>query len=138
MDKQSKEKILSKIKYLKEKISEIIKLIEQERLENNSEDRVILQHLEDKKELLTKKIDSLQENLAQLDESDFQQKSFTLKHKGRKKEFTIVLPSLTNPGKGYISMNSPLAQALDGKQKGEKIKVTTPFGEQEFLILESR
>jgi len=60
-----------------------------------------------------------------------------LKNKKLNKElnYTIVPHLETNIKEGRISVNSPVAQALIGKEIGDVVKVTTPNGELELEIL---
>ena len=58
-----------------------------------------------------------------------------VKINGKEKEYTVVGPQEADPAKGYISNESPLGEALLGKSKGDKIKVTTPAGEQIYEIV---
>ncbi len=50
--------------------------------------------------------------------------------------YTIVPHIEVNLKEGKISVNSPVAQALIGKAKGNVVKVNTPSGELEFEILD--
>lgn len=50
--------------------------------------------------------------------------------------YTIVPHIEVNLKEGKISVNSPVAQALIGKAKGETVKVNTPSGEMQFEILD--
>lgn len=50
--------------------------------------------------------------------------------------YKIVGPYEADPGNGSISINSPLAKALIGKEIGEEVKVQTPAGLRKFEILE--
>ena len=61
-----------------------------------------------------------------------------LKDKKNNKEltYTIVPHIETNVKEGKISVNSPVAQSLIGKAKGESVKVATPKGELELEILD--
>ncbi len=52
--------------------------------------------------------------------------------------YRIVGKDEIDPGKGYISWISPLANAVRGKMVGDMVKVTTPKGEEEFEVLEVR
>lgn len=52
--------------------------------------------------------------------------------------YQLVGPYETDPDHGRISVNSPIGQALIGRQKGDEVKVRTPRGVQEFEILEIR
>lgn len=51
------------------------------------------------------------------------------------KEFIIVSFNEADPSSGKISNESPLGLALQGRKRGDKIKVKTPKGEIEFEIL---
>lgn len=49
-------------------------------------------------------------------------------------EYTIVGAYESNPSKGLISFNSPLAKQLMGKKSGEEVKVSLPSGLKEYEI----
>lgn len=49
--------------------------------------------------------------------------------------YRIVGPTETNPRGGLISYESPLGQALIGKQAGEEIEVVAPIGLLNFQII---
>jgi transcription elongation factor GreA len=51
-------------------------------------------------------------------------------------DLQIVSFAEADPAQRKISDQSPLAQALMGKKKGDKILVTAPNGEMEYQILE--
>ncbi len=57
---------------------------------------------------------------------------------GSRKTFRILGPHETNPGKGFISFQSPLGAALLGHALSDKINVATPQGVKEYTILEVR
>jgi len=48
--------------------------------------------------------------------------------------YTIVGGCESNPDRGLISFNSPLAKQLLGKEEGDEVKVKLPGGEKEFEI----
>jgi transcription elongation factor GreA len=50
--------------------------------------------------------------------------------------YQVLGPYESEPENGRISVNSPLGQALIGKEVGDEIRVKTPGGVQEFEILE--
>ena len=50
--------------------------------------------------------------------------------------YRIVGPDEIDPGRGYISIDSPLAQALLRHTVGDVVRVRLPAGETEFEILD--
>ncbi|WP_243371460.1 transcription elongation factor GreB [Geotalea sp. SG265] len=50
--------------------------------------------------------------------------------------YRIVGPDEFDPGRGYISVDSPMAKALLGKQEGDEVVVKRPAGVASFTILE--
>lgn len=50
--------------------------------------------------------------------------------------YRIVGPYEADPSNGSISINSPIARALIGREVGEEVKVQTPSGIKRFEILE--
>ena len=51
-------------------------------------------------------------------------------------EYTIVSETEANLKEGKMAVNSPIAQALMGKKKGDDVEVTIPAGKVIFKILE--
>lgn len=51
-------------------------------------------------------------------------------------DFCIVGSNEADPLGGKISNESPIGQALMGKSAGEKVKVSTPAGEKEYIVVE--
>lgn len=51
-------------------------------------------------------------------------------------EYTIVGSNEAFPQKGFISNESPLAQAFLNHKKGERVEVKTPAGITDYLIVE--
>ena len=52
--------------------------------------------------------------------------------------FTIVGSAEAEPGKGRISLESPVGKALLGKHVGDDVSVVTPGGATKMLIVEVR
>lgn len=50
--------------------------------------------------------------------------------------YRIVGPYEADPSNGSISVNSPLARALIGKEVGDEVQVKTPSGIKKFEILD--
>ena len=55
---------------------------------------------------------------------------------GEESEYTIVGMIESNLDKGLISVGSPLARQLMGKEEGDEVVVQLPSGQQEFEVLE--
>lgn len=53
---------------------------------------------------------------------------------GEEEEYTIVGSAEADPFSGKISNDSPIAQALLGKKKGEKVTINTPGGTFDVTI----
>ncbi|NPA65933.1 MAG: transcription elongation factor GreA [Epsilonproteobacteria bacterium] len=50
--------------------------------------------------------------------------------------YTIVGGCESNPDKGLISFNSPLAKQLLGKEEGDEVKVKLPGGVKEYEVID--
>lgn len=57
---------------------------------------------------------------------------------GEEEEYAIVGSTESDPLKGKISNDSPMAQSLLGKHVGDEVVVQTPSGEMRFKILDVR
>ena len=55
---------------------------------------------------------------------------------GETRRYRIVGADETSAQKGWISIDSPMAQALLGKRRGDSVTVSLPEGEAEFDLLE--
>ena len=53
---------------------------------------------------------------------------------GQQRTYRIVGPDETSAGKGWISIDSPMAKALIGKSPGDQVQVTLPEGRVELEI----
>lgn len=53
-------------------------------------------------------------------------------------QYQIVGPDEADIASGLLSINSPVARALIGKEKGDTVEVTTPGGVRYFEILDVR
>jgi transcription elongation factor GreA len=50
--------------------------------------------------------------------------------------FEIVFPEEVDPGRGHISLSSPLGQALMNKSVGDEAVVQTPRGQRTYQVVE--
>lgn len=55
--------------------------------------------------------------------------------KDKKLRYTIVGSVESNPQKGLISFNSPLAKAFLGKTEGDEVSIKLPTGEVDYEVL---
>jgi transcription elongation factor GreA len=49
--------------------------------------------------------------------------------------YQLVGPDESEPENGFISVTSPLGRALLGKEEGDEVRVQTPGGLREFIVL---
>lgn len=54
---------------------------------------------------------------------------------GEEKTYTLVGPYESAPEKNRISVATPIGQALLGREEGDEVRVKTPKGIQEYLIV---
>ncbi|MBI3798548.1 MAG: transcription elongation factor GreA [Deltaproteobacteria bacterium] len=54
---------------------------------------------------------------------------------GEVTEYQIVFPEEVDPAAGYISLHSPLGQALLHKEIGDEVEVVTPQGKRYYQII---
>lgn len=59
----------------------------------------------------------------------------TIKNGEKKRTYTIVGSNEANPSEGKISNETPIAISFLGHKVNDKVKVKTPRGEVEYLIL---
>ena len=55
---------------------------------------------------------------------------------GCEEEYTIVGSAEADPLEGLISNDSPIAKALIGHKKGDEVKINTPGGIMNVVILD--
>lgn len=55
---------------------------------------------------------------------------------GTARSYRIVGPDETNPEKGWISIESPVAKALLGKEEGDEVTLRTPSGESILELIQ--
>lgn len=136
MENNLKQIIKDRIQNLKSQIEKIISTIEVEKEDNNGFDVVLLQQLNEKKDILIDEINELRQSLSELySKNNAIGKSFALEINGTRKEISIVSPSLADPINGFISSQSPLAISLINDRKGDTVEVSTPVGMQTYKIL---
>ena len=53
---------------------------------------------------------------------------------GKRQTYRLVGPAEADPSEGRISHESPVGQALLGKKRGDKVRVSVPAGKMEMTI----
>ena len=53
---------------------------------------------------------------------------------GKRQTYRLVGPAEADPSEGRISYESPVGQALLGKKRGDKVRVSVPAGKMELTI----
>lgn len=103
----------------------------------------------EKQELIVKKIAEVENKIAQaqvIDPSQFNHKKVVFGAKvrlsdvdsGDEVSYQIVGGDESNIREGKISIESPIAKSLIGREIGDVVRVTTPRGSREFEVLEIR
>jgi transcription elongation factor GreA len=54
---------------------------------------------------------------------------------GKAVKFTVVERQESDPSRGWISSEAPIAQAVIGKQVGDEVVVPTPHAERHYQIV---
>lgn len=55
---------------------------------------------------------------------------------GNEVRYEIVMNDESNPEMGFISIGSPVAKSIIGKEEGDEVEVITPSGKKRFEIME--
>ena len=95
--------------------------------------------------MLEMRINKLETDLSKariIDESQINAKSVQILSKvtlknlvtGKSVEYTLVSESEADLREGKLSIGTPIAKAILGKKRGDKVKVSVPAGELEFEI----
>ena len=135
MNTQSNKILTKKIEALRKELIKLSEQIENEREESN-EENPSLQELLDKKEILLGEIEELEnpdETIAGSSPEEIGH-VYTVLIGRAEKSLRIVIPAEADPSKGLISSQSPIAQALAGKNTGDKVAVETPAGKTIYKI----
>jgi transcription elongation factor GreA len=54
---------------------------------------------------------------------------------GSEASYSIVAPGQSNPSKGHLSTDSPIARAIGGSAAGDIVVVSLPRGQRQLRIL---
>jgi transcription elongation factor GreA len=69
------------------------------------------------------------------DRAGFGSTVHVVENNGEKLVFQLVMPEDADATKGLISTTSPIGRAIQNREPGDSIKVTTPGGTREFEIV---
>lgn len=137
-------KIEEQLKALDDKYDLLTKQIRNELDEYVAVENSSYENLIEHRTLIAKQIQRLQEQIRQ---------RISLSHKNSKKEADVGSRVLlenhkdckmlslvgdhlaVNPAQGFISITSPLGNAILGKKAGEKVEITTPSGKLHYTLI---
>ncbi len=145
ISKEAFEKIKLELENLKEKRKEISERLKKSASYGDLSENSEYQQAREDKELLEKKILEIEGKLKNFKikkgGTHYNKKSepySKIKVKRRKEvlNFVLVSPEEINLAEGKISYDSPLGRELLGREKGDKIEVSTPGGKEVYEILE--
>jgi transcription elongation factor GreA len=57
---------------------------------------------------------------------------------GEERTYTLVGPYESAPEKGLLSIATPIGKALIGREEGDEVRVNTPKGPQDYVIVSVR
>jgi len=138
------ERLKKKLAALLEKRKRLVVELEEARQMGDLAENTAYHELKNQLMILENQIEELETIVvnAQVVTSDKKEKDavvlgskVTLAVNGSTRKLEVVGDGEADPLKGQISYSSPLAQALLGKKKGEKVKVATPSGQTVYEIL---
>lgn len=133
---KTKEEIMLRVQELKKQIELIGNQIEKDRKENDDDDSAVLHELLDKKDFLEQSVNSLMDSLKNSQLPGHFGQYFKVNINGNMRELWVVHPAQADSQNGRISIDSPIAQALEGNRAGDKLEIETPAGKQIIQILE--
>jgi transcription elongation GreA/GreB family factor len=127
--------IENRIIELRKHLLEIVNTIEIERHESKDDEQGILDELLGQKQILESELQELESALCEVKTNNSKVLEYSLKKDGKKIKVMIVNNSMVDSAKGLISKNCPLAKALAKARVGELLKIPTPLGDSEYLLL---
>ncbi|MDR2387467.1 MAG: transcription elongation factor GreA [Deltaproteobacteria bacterium] len=130
---------------IKEERPRIIKAIEEARAHGDLSENAEYHAAKERQSFVEGRIGELQTQLAtsQVEEikGPYSRCVFgatvTLEHvdTGDEKTYTLVGPYESAPENGLLSVATPIGQALLGREEGDEVRVNTPRGPQDFVIV---
>ena len=128
-----KEEIKQKLAELHAQLDKVIADIQIERQEAKEDESNVIEEFMINQGILEEQITNLESLL--FDTKKYSQKKYVLHQNGTKKKISLVHEQMADTSKGLISASSPLGKALEKAKIGESIKITTPIGETEYMLL---
>ncbi len=138
------DQLKSEVEARKEKLKEVADKIDEARQQGDLSENAAYSAALAEKELQESKIRELEEKIGSVvvvkgnSNNNVADLGETVNVKrisdGRTLEYILVGDTESDPTNHKISINSPIGMALVGKKKGDKVKVSFPSGEEEFII----
>ena len=131
-----RDSIESRLIQLEEQLNNIINKIELERQESKNDEQSVLDELLGNKGIVEEEIFNLETVLNSINIEKAYIKNYILTRGKKLIKISIVPDSLVDNIKGYISMKSPLAQAILKSKAGDSFKISTPAGDLKYKLKE--
>jgi transcription elongation factor GreA len=132
-------------KLLKEERPKVIKSIEEARAHGDLSENAEYHSAKERQSFIEGRIGELETQIATSRVVDIEGPynrcvfgaTVTLEHSdtGDEKTYTLVGPFESAPEKGLLSIATPIGKALLGREEGDEVRVNTPKGPQDYVIL---
>jgi transcription elongation factor GreA len=132
-------------KLLKEERPKVIKAIEEARAHGDLSENAEYHAAKERQSFIEGRIAELETHIASSQVVDIEGPydrcvfgaTVTLEHSdtGDEKTYTLVGPFESAPERGLLSIATPIGQALLGREEGEEVRVNTPKGPQDYVIV---
>ena len=140
------QRLAAELKLLREERPRIVEAIEEARAHGDLSENAEYHAAKEQQGLNEARVADLEDKISRADVIDTSKMSGdTIKFgatvsledddSGDKVKYTIVGDLEANLRDGKISISSPIARALIGKNKGDSVEVTTPKGSRSFQVL---
>jgi len=129
-----RESIETRLNELRNQLTDIVNKIELERHESKDDEQSVLDELMSNKGIVEEEITNLESALNKITIEKLKSKNYILEHKDQLLKISIVPESLVDNTKGFISKESPLAQAILKTKAGKSFIITTPAGELQYKL----
>ncbi|MDR2443936.1 MAG: transcription elongation factor GreA [Deltaproteobacteria bacterium] len=133
-------------KYLKEERPKIIKAIEEARAHGDLSENAEYHAAKERQAFIEGRIAELETQLATSQVVEIAGPysrcvfgaTVTLENMetGEEKTYTLVGPYESAPEKGLLSIATPIGRALIGREEGDEVRVKTPKGPQDYVVVD--